>query len=198
MLLVVPAIAAKVGIFDAHQDVGAVSKKGNAKYDRKRDRYTITGDGANIWGNQDAFQYAYKQVSGDISLTTGISWVGKGSVGHRKAGIMLRQGLTADAPYADVMVHGDGLTSLQYRLTSGGTTSEMRSEVKAPAVIRIERKGDQITIGAGDTVDDLKTTGPLTLHLQDPIYVGFAVSSHAPNVTETAIFSSLKITSARQ
>ncbi len=193
LTIAIPSAASKLGLFSMHQDVGSVTKKGKAKYDGKRGTYTVTGDGANIWGSKDAFQYVYEQVSGDVSLQTGISWVGQGGEAHRKAGIMIRQALTPDAPYVDVMVHGNGMTSLQYRETAGGTTKEVQSTVQAPKVIRIERQGDEFTIAAGDSPDNMKTTGPLTLHLGDPVYIGFAVSAHHEGALETAVFSAPKI-----
>ena len=33
--------------------------------------------------------------------------------------------LDADSRYADIAVHGDGLTSLQYRMVKGGVTEEL-------------------------------------------------------------------------
>src|SRR5216683_3329066 len=46
------------------------------------------------------------------------------------------------AAYADVAVHGDGLTSLQFRPTAGDITQEIKSTRKGPVRIRIERRGD--------------------------------------------------------
>lgn len=188
-----PVAASKLGIFSDQQDVGTVQKKGKAKYDRKLDTYTVTGGGANIWGSKDAFHYVFEQVNGDVTLTSQISWVGQGTEAHRKAGIMIRASLAPDSPYVDVMVHGNGMTSLQYRETPGGTTKEARSDLNAPKVIRLERRGDQFTLYAGDTADDLKPTGPLTLHLADPVFIGFAVCAHNNALSETAIFKSPKI-----
>ena len=42
---------------------------------------------------------------------------------------MIRQGLVPDVPYCDAVVHGDGLTSLQFRDTPGGPTREVRANV---------------------------------------------------------------------
>jgi hypothetical protein len=41
-------------------------------------------------------------------------------VAHRKAALMIRQSLDPGAAYADVALHGDGLTSLQSRATADG------------------------------------------------------------------------------
>ena len=38
---------------------------------------------------------------------------------------MIRQSLDPDSAYADAALHGDGLTSLQFRPTAGGETLEV-------------------------------------------------------------------------
>ena len=106
---------------------------------------------------------------------------------------MFRQSLTPDSAYADVARHGDGLTSLQYRTAAGTDTLEVRSGLKAPERIRIERRGNQFMMYAGGWNEELKPSGPVTVTLQDPIYVGLAVCSHNASVLETAIFSNVKL-----
>ena len=187
------AIAAKLGIFEHHSDIGITPLKGKVHYDPADERYTVTGGGANMWLKTDAFHFVYKKMSGDLSLTADVQFVGEGVEQHRKAALIIRQSLTPDSAYADVAVHGDGLTSLQYRTSAGETTQEMRSDVKAPARIRILRQGDQFTIAAGAVGEELKPTGPVTIVLKDPVYVGLAVCSHNANVTETAIFSKVEL-----
>ena len=58
---------------------------------------------------------------------------------------MVPQSLQADAPYADVAVHGDGLISLQYRLTAGGPIREVQAPIKAPARVQLERHSNLFT-----------------------------------------------------
>ena len=108
-------VLAQNGIFDAHTGVGINPKAGSFVYDKMSGEYRVSGGGANIWGTQDAFHYAYRRVSGDITLQADLSLVGKGVNAHRKAVLMVRQDLDADSAYADIAIHGDGLTSLQYR-----------------------------------------------------------------------------------
>jgi hypothetical protein len=45
-----------IGIFEAHSDVGDNPRKGSASYDAARREYRITGGGANMWGQADAFR----------------------------------------------------------------------------------------------------------------------------------------------
>jgi|SRR6185437_10887290 len=185
--------AASLGIFSAHQDIGITPKKGDARYIAAKDEYIVTGGGANMWFGADAFQYVYKQISGDVTLTADAHFEGKGVEAHRKAALMIRQTLDPDSAYADVALHGDGLTSLQYREAAGATTLEVRSDVNAPDTIRIQRHGDQFTIAVAKRGEPLKSSGPVTVKLHDPVYIGVAVCSHNADVLETAVFSNLKI-----
>jgi len=128
---------ASVGTFEGHGDVGTVLHAGASEYDAAGHSYTLTGSGENMWFNSDDFQFAWKKLSGDVALTADISFAGKGGNAHRKAVLMLRQSLDGDSVYADVALHGDGLTSLQYRDAKGGATHEIQSIVSAPAQLRI-------------------------------------------------------------
>ena len=57
---------------------------------------------------------------------------------------MIRQSLDAGSAYADVALHGGGLTSLQYRDAKGAATHEIQSNLSAPHRLRIEKRGDFI------------------------------------------------------
>jgi hypothetical protein len=187
------SFAARLGTFQHHKDIGATPKKGKAKYNAKKGEYVITGGGANIWAKTDAFQYLFKKISGDVTLTADVHFLGQGVEAHRKAVLMIRQSLDPDSAYADVALHGVGLTSLQYRPSAGADTQEIQSKVNAPAEIRIERHGNQFTIGAGPQGGELTTSGPVTVNLQDPVYIGLGVCSHNAAVLETAVFANVKL-----
>ena len=108
-----------VGIFESHADVGTVLHTGSIDYDASKHTYTISGSGENMWLAADAFQFAWKKVSGDVTLTADISFLNKSGNEHKKAVLMLRQSLDADSVYADVALHASGLTSLQFRDEKG-------------------------------------------------------------------------------
>jgi TolB protein len=185
--------ASRVGTFDDHADAGVTPRAGSAEFDVAASEYRITGGGANIWGAADAFHYVWKRVSGDVTFTADVRFVGSGSAAHRKAALMVRQSLDPGAAYADVAVHGDGLTSLQFRPTAGAMTQEIRSTRKGPVRIRVERRGDLFMMFAGDPGQTLEPAGPALIPLQDPVYVGMAVCSHDANVLETALFSNVSL-----
>jgi regulation of enolase protein 1 (concanavalin A-like superfamily) len=163
------------------------------EYNATTGEYRITGGGANIWAATDAFHFVWKQLSGNVTLTADVQFSGAGAAAHRKAVLMIRQGLEADSPYADVALHGDGLTSLQFRPTTGAITQEIRSPVTAPLRIRIERRGEQFTMYAGKPGEELKSTGTAIVALKDPVYVGLGVCSHNADNLETAVFSNVKL-----
>jgi TolB protein len=182
-----------LGPFDSHSDVGETPRQGSAEYNPATGEYRITGGGANMWESTDAFHFVWKRLSGDVTLTADVHFLGTGAVEHRKAALIIRQSLEPGAAYADVARHGDGLTSLQYRLTAGATTQEIRSPVSGPVRIRLERHGDQFTMYVGHPGEDLQSSGPVTVVLHDPVYAGLAVCSHDANILETAVFSNVKI-----
>ena len=70
--------AQSTGIFDNNSDVSPATHAGTARFIKSSKEYQITGGGANIWGQKDAFQYLWKKISGDFSLTTRIRWIGDG------------------------------------------------------------------------------------------------------------------------
>ena len=191
-------VAASLGIFADHQDIGITPKKGDVQFDSKNGEYRVTGGGANMWFKTDAFQFVYKQVSGDMTLTADVHFVGQGTEAHRKAALMVRQSLEPDSPYADVAVHGDGLTSLQYRPGAGVDTEESRLPIKAPVKIRIERRGNEFMVSAGNPGEQMESTGPIIVVMQNPVYVGLAMCSHNADVLETAIFSNVTLTQPRR
>lgn len=193
LLLHAPAAAEAVGAFENHGDVGTTPKAGSVEFDSARSIYRITGGGANMWAATDAFQFVWKKVSGDVAITADVEFIGQGAVAHRKAAVIIRQSLDADSAYADVAAHGDGLTSLQYRPTAGAVTQEVRSELKGPQRLRIERRGNAFTMWVGEPGGTLTPGGPVTVSLSGPVYVGLAVCSHDANILETAIFSNVRI-----
>src|SRR5689334_8111065 len=124
--------AMSIGIFENHTDVGTVLHPGSVEFDPARGSYTVAGSGENMWCTQDAFHYVWKKAAGDLSLTADVSFLGTGKEPHRKACLVIRQSLDADSAYVDAALHGDGLTSLQFREARGATTHEVQANVTAP------------------------------------------------------------------
>ncbi len=186
-------VGSGLGMFEDHRDVGTVIHPGSVAFDAARGAYTVSGSGENMWLARDAFHFAWKTASGDLTLAADVSFVGEGKDPHRKACLMIRQDLDADSAYVDVAVHGNGLTSLQFRESKGAATHEVQSNVKAPRRVRIEKRGKYVTLSVADG-DTLRFSGAAErITFQEPFYIGIGVCAHNKDVTETAVFSNVEL-----
>src|SRR5712664_3355850 len=182
------------GLFEGHGDIGAVRHAGSVEYDAAERSYTIAGSGENMWYATDGFQFVWKKVSGDVTLTADISFIGKGVNEHRKAVLMVRQSLDADSAYADVALHGSGLTSLQYREEKGAGTHEIQANVSAPKRLRIEKRGAYFSMWLANEKGEFQlASGSMRIALKEPFYVGLGVCSHDQDVVEKAVFSNIEL-----
>jgi len=188
--------AAPVGIFESHGDVGTVLHAGSVDYDAGKKTYTISGSGENMWSTADAFQFAWKKVSGDVTLTADIRFLTKTGNEHKKAVLMLRQSLDGDSVYADVALHASGLTSLQFRGEKGAVTREVQSELSTPKRLRIVKRGDYVYMALGSEGDVQPAGGWFRIPLHGEFYVGLGVCSHDKDVVEQAVFSNVGLTQA--
>ena len=179
--------------FEGIADIGHVSVPGTMSYDAAEDVYTVSAAGVNLWFATDAASIVWMKVKGDFEITGDIDFVGEGVNPHRKLGFMIREDLSPDCVYADIAVHGDGLTSLQYRPARGENTLETGSvQGKAPTAISLARRGNAIITrsgkGALPEVDD----AAVDLDLPEECYVGLFLCSHEEDVVETGHFRNVR------
>ena len=176
-------------VFDGIADIGSVSVPGTMEYDAAEDVYTVTAAGVNLWFATDAASIVWMKVKGDFEISGDIDFVGEGVNPHRKMGFMIREDLSDNCVYADIAVHGDGLTSLQYRPARGENTLETGSvQGKAPTAISLARRGNAIITrsgkGALPDIDD----AAVDLDLPEECYVGLFLCSHEEDIVETGHF----------
>lgn len=183
-----------LGVFSNHADIGNTAKAGSVRFDPTSGTYVIAGGGDNMWFTNDALHFAWKQMSADVSLAADIRWTAMGGQAHRKACLLIRQSLAPDSPYVDVAQHGNGLTSLQYRETPGGQTHEIQSNVSGPARVRIEKRGEYVSLFIAASGEELQPAGAsIRVPFADPFYVGLGVCAHDNNASEQAEFSEVRL-----
>jgi hypothetical protein len=182
-----------LGDFTGSADVGAPRIRGSAAYNPVSQDYTLRAGGANMWGTRDEFQFAWRRITGDFILQARVELQGAGVDPHRKAGLMVRSGLEPDAAYVDAVVHGDGLTSLQFRRTAGGATDERQAALKAADVLQLERRGGTYILSAAKFGEPFVATRVESVDLGADVFVGLVLCSHNPDVRERARFSSVRI-----
>jgi hypothetical protein len=194
LLLALGAVAQSVGVFDGRSDVGSVLHQGTLKFDAAQKTYTVSGGGENIWVAPDAFHFVWKKVSGDVALSADVV-VGTGKNPHRKAVLMIRQSLDADSAYADVALHGDGLTSLQFRDVKGAATHEVQAVVRGPKRLKLVKRGDYVYMMLARDGESLALAGgSVRVAMSGTYYVGIGVCAHDNNELESAQFSNVSVT----
>lgn len=187
---------APIGLFEGRGDVGTVLHPGSVDFDEAARSYTVAGGGENMWAARDAFHYVWKKATGDLMLTADVALLGAGTDPHRKACLMIRQDLDADSAYVDVALHGDGLTSLQFRESKGAATHEVQANVTAPRRLRIEKRGAYVRMWLAAEGEDLAFSGAAEpIAFEGTFYVGLGVCAHNKDVVEKAAFSNVELTS---
>ena len=174
-----------IGIFDNHADIGSVLADGDAFYEEENRQYTVIGSGADVWDQSDGFHFLYKEVSDDFVLEVKIDGENFGTSDWAKLMIMVRQSLDHDAAhYAARFQESNFQASSQWRTTKGASAGSTPSGDRISSLqhdnrLRLARKGDRFETYYFNVNNNQWTLlDSLTVPLTDPIYAGFAVTSH--------------------
>jgi Tol biopolymer transport system component len=188
-----------VGIFRNHADIGKPKLSGSSRYDTESQTYYIRGGGENIWFNSDEFQYLYNQIKGDFILTANFQFIGDKGNAHRKIGWMVRESVDAASASINAVVHGDGLTVMQWRALKGAFMRDPQDELFYAKktlfqVIQLERKGKKITMRVADSGEPLQEVGSHEMpDMPDAVLAGLFISSHDPEVVQEAMVWNVRI-----
>lgn len=174
-------------------DIGSVGLAGSASY--AGGTFTINGAGADIWGTADAFNFLYRSLSGNGTLTARIVTL-DGWDFYEAAGLMVRETLDvgSKAVFAKLR-YGSGF-GLQFRDTTNDTywTSDYDA-YGAPYWMRIVRSDTSFSAYMspdGSTWTQISTT--MTLSMTTNVYIGMAICSHDAAVLGTATFDNVSLT----
>jgi len=116
-------------------DVGAVTAAGSAT--ENNGVWTISGDGSDIWGIADSFQFLHQ------TMTTGVLTVRvddlQNTDAFAKAGLMFRSSLSADAAAFLLGIKPNGEVELLERASDGASMQYLGGAVLTlPAWLRLE------------------------------------------------------------
>jgi TolB protein len=183
-----------LGVFTHAADVGAPAIQGSTQFNAATGEYSITGAGANMWARQDQFQYVYREMTGNFTVSASIRFLGTGAP-HRKGGIVVREGLDTDAKYAGVMIHGDGMPALQWRSAKGDITNTFNLPFDGPGTfnIKLVRNGVRIYMHVGKNGATPQEVVKGEVSFQGPVLVGLGVTSHDAAAKDTLVFSNVQI-----
>lgn len=186
----VSAVSQKAGKLPAgwgSQDIGNVSTKGSATYANVNGgTFVVSGSGVGISGRNDGFNYAYKKVVGDVTISARISDF-SGSLS--KTGIMMRESLAPNAK-AVVMKLGDiGKRQAGFgtRSIAGGSMSWIGGNdyTWLPAWFKLQRVGNLFT--AYESTDGIIwiKVGSNKIDMSKSFYLGLSVCSGKTQLNTT-------------
>jgi regulation of enolase protein 1 (concanavalin A-like superfamily)/uncharacterized protein (DUF2141 family) len=171
------------------RDIGSPQVAGSAE--GGVDTITVRGAGVDIGGLSDQFQFAYQATSGDVDIRLRIADL-QGVNPGAKAGLMIRGSLTENAKHAFILVSAQEGLAFQWRSKIGRKSAQVSgARVAAPVWVRLVRQRNLFSAYSSATGAAWTFIGSANIAMDKSAYVGLAVTSHDPNQTATASFSSL-------
>ena len=155
---------------------------------------SVVGSGADIWGTADAFRYTYRLASGDCDITARVTAIDNTNV-WAKAGVMIRETLTAGSRHAMVVVTpGSGVSFQRRTATDGASAHTTTGGLAAPYWVRLTRVGDVFTAYRSADGVTWTTIGSATIPMASDVAIGLAVTSHSAGALCSATLDNITVT----
>jgi regulation of enolase protein 1 (concanavalin A-like superfamily) len=174
------------------QDVGSTGSAGSTSY--SNGIFTVRGAGADVWGTADSFHYVSQTTSGDVQIVARVTGM-QNTQEWAKAGVMLRQSLTASSAQVQIDVVPSGTIEFMTRASNGATTTVIANASQPfPAWLRLVRSGNTVTASVSGNGSSWTTVGSTTTTIPASANIGLAVTSHDPNTINTSTFDNVAVT----
>jgi TolB protein len=136
-----------------------------------------------------------RKLKGDFILRARVEFAGPSpSVDPlRKIGWRVHSLLPPDSAYAEACLQGDGVTSLQFRRTSGASTEQVVLSIKGGDVIQLERRGNTCIFSAAHCGEPFVTHAPVEIDLGEEVNAGLFIDSQNPENKEQVIFRDVRV-----
>lgn len=160
----------------------------------KTANYLLTGSGADIWGTADAFRFAYQVLSGGGTITARVDSL-TNTHAWAKAGVMIRETLTAGSAHAMVVVTPSNGVAFQRRVTTNNNSEHTTgAAVTAPYWVRLTRSGNTFTaFQSANGTAWTQVGSAVTISMASSVYVGLALTSTNNAVLATASLSNVTV-----
>ena len=187
-------------------DIGNPDISGSSQV--QENSISITAGGADVWGVQDEFRFAYTEQTGDFDLIAQIESLTAPHL-YTKAGLMAREDLSGNSRHIFFQVFpnnnprnkNNGGYEFQFRKEKAG---EMKAIYPAKSDgtpefpvnypntwIRLKRVGSDFTGFYSTDGKNWKPYTTFTMEISKKIYLGVAVTSHNSKAAATATFSNI-------
>ena len=177
------------------QDIGAVGAAGS--FTDGGATLTVRGAGADIYGAADEGHFAYRTVTGDVTIVARVATLQNTNT-WTKAGVMIRDGLAAGARNVFALTSPTPTNKfrLQSRTATGGSTTSAASVANSvvPSYLRLVRTGGSFTAAHATAATGPWTTiGTVNVTMAATVQVGLAVTSHVDATVAAATFDNVAI-----
>lgn len=209
-------VFAQIGAFDQNMDIGNVGAAGSAEavdigggdFGAANWEYEIQGSGADIWGTADEFHFVYMEVEGDFTIFGRTDIFDAGDPIWTKSGLMVRNNLTAGSAYAYAMLRSNLDYMAQWRDEQGAEAASSGDAFIVPAdqlqnyydegvtyTMALERRGNTFNFYyvSFETGERVLHESHVVPDMEDPVYVGMAVTSHQDGELATAFWRNVGI-----
>jgi hypothetical protein len=174
------------------RDIGTVIAAGSANY--SGGKYTVAGSGKDIAGTTDGFRFLYLPASGDCTVVARVVSVGN-TAKAAKAGVMIRETLTAGSKHASIfMTPNSGIIGQVRTTTSGTSVSSTATGRVAPYWIKGVRTGSTFNAYYSSNGTTWTLLASKSMTMTSSAYIGFAVTSQKDGTLCTAVFDNVTVT----
>lgn len=172
-------------------DIGDASLAGGSSF--VTGGVDVTGGGRDIGGNSDQFHFCHRPQMGDFDLAVQVQAVDNSDV-WAKAGLMVRESLEPDSPFAAALATPNLSGCLLQARASAGANSVFAGTfpVNYPFTwLRLKRAGDLFSGYASMDGQNWRLLGTNVVAMTNTVFFGLAVTSHNTNQLATAEFRNL-------
>lgn len=188
-----PAVTQPVGWADA--DVGTVAGSGTG-LQTAAGAWSLVSGGFDVAGSADAMHFTYRGLTGNRTLIAKVETV-ETTDNAAKAGIMIRQDLTAGSKFTAIMMNAGGGYGIDVRsrttANTGYTYQQALGNVTAPYWLKLVRSGSVVTASYSSDGTTWTQAAAITLSLSGKFYIGLATTSFSTTYLNTSTFSNVSI-----
>jgi hypothetical protein len=175
-------------------NIGAPAAQGSATYSQATNSFAITAAGAGTAGTSDQFHFDYQPLTGDGVIKAQLAPPGPAGT-QAQAGLMIRDGLGANATFVELAATSGGSASFEQRDGAGAPATSTAAGTTQPWM-ELVRDGNTLSAYFSPTGADGSWTlaGTTGLVMSSTVEVGMAVASGDSAVPATATFQNAGVT----
>lgn len=177
-------------------DIGEPAIMGDSTYDAApADDWLVQGSGNDVWGTTDQFQFGTADAAGDVTVVARVPSF-DGASYYGKAGVMVRGGSGASAPFAMALVRPDNDVNFLWRTSTGASVIQHGwTGGTAAKWLKLVRSGDAFSAFYSTNGTTWNAVGsPQTVVLPTVAKAGLAVCANNPALMATAAFTNVSVT----